>query len=114
MAAVQCAFSQLADRLSVTKEQAALGVIRIANSNMTNALKLISVNKGYDPRDFAFIAFGGGGAMHAVALAQEIGARKVIIPANAGVFSAWGMLMTDLRRDMLKTEIVTVKAKCAE
>jgi N-methylhydantoinase A len=114
MVAVERVFSELADKLSVTKEQTALGVIRIANSNMTNALKLISVNKGYDPRDFALITFGGGGAMHAIALAQEIGARKVIVPANAGVFSAWGMLMTDLRRDLIKTEIVTVEAQCAE
>ena len=105
MAAVTKSFEDLAQNLAITKKEAALGVIRIANANMTNALKLISVNKGYDPRDFSLLAFGGGGAMHAVSLAAEIGVTKVIIPANAGVFSAWGMLMTDLRRDVLQTHI---------
>lgn len=73
---------------------------------MVNAIKLISVNRGYDPRDFALIAFGGGGGMHACALANELGIKKVIIPNQSGVFSAWGMLLSDLRRDYLQTQIV--------
>src|SRR5690606_40484693 len=88
----------------------ARGVIRIANANMVNALKLVSTNKGYDPRDFALMAFGGGGALHAVELAEELGIPRVIIPVNAAVLSAWGMLLTDLRRDYLRTRVVAVNA----
>ena len=93
-------------RLGVDRAEAARGVVRIANNNMVNALKLISVNRGYDPRDFTLVAFGGGGGMHAVALAAELGIRKVVIPRAADVFSAWGMLMSDLRRDYFLTRLV--------
>jgi N-methylhydantoinase A len=75
---------------------------------MINALKLVSVNRGYDPRDFTLVAFGGGGGMHAVALAAELGIRKVAIPRAADVFSAWGMLMSDLRRDYFVTRLTTL------
>lgn len=86
-------------------EEGALGIIRIANANMLNALKLISVRKGYDPRDFSLVAFGGGGSMHAPALARDLGVKKVIVPVASSVFSAWGMLMTDLRHDYIQTYI---------
>ncbi|MGK7379086.1 hydantoinase/oxoprolinase family protein [Planococcus sp. 1R117A] len=86
-------------------EEAALGIIRIANANMLNALKLISVRKGHDPRDFTLVAFGGGGSMHAPALARELGVKKVVVPIASSVFSAWGMLMTDLRHDYIQTYI---------
>lgn len=91
-------------------EQAALGVIRLANANMVNALKLVSVHRGYDPRDFTLVAFGGGGAMHATALAAELRISRVLIPVNPAVFSAWGMLMTDLRYDLIWTSIVRTQA----
>jgi N-methylhydantoinase A len=86
-------------------EEAALGIIRIANSNMLNALKLISIRKGHNPGDFSLVAFGGGGSMHAPALAKELGVKKVIVPVASSVFSAWGMLMTDLRHDYIQTYI---------
>ena len=76
------AFASLSERLGVSVEDAARGVIRIANANMVNALKLVSVNRGQDPRDFALVAFGGGGPMHATALAKELGIPKVIIPIH--------------------------------
>jgi len=82
-----------------------MGVIRLADSNMVNALKLVSVRRGYDPREFVMVAFGGGGAMHAGALARELRLKKVLIPTNPAVFSAWGMLMTDLRQDFIRTSI---------
>jgi N-methylhydantoinase A len=75
---------------------------------MTTALRLVSTNKGHDPREFALMAFGGGGAMHAVALAEELKVPKVIIPVNSSVFSAWGMLLTDLRRDYIRTHLIDV------
>lgn len=96
---------KVARKFDMTAEEGALGIIRIANANMLNALKLISVRKGYDPRDFTLVAFGGGGSMHAPALAQELGVKKVVVPVASSVFSAWGMLMTDLRHDYIQTYI---------
>lgn len=99
----------IAKPFNVSVHDAALGIIRIANSNMLNALKLISVRKGHDPRDFTLIAFGGGGSMHAPTLARELGIKKVVIPYASPVFSAWGMLMTDLRNDFVQTYIKRVE-----
>lgn len=95
----------VAEPFQISVEDAALGIIRIADSNMLNALKLVSIRKGYDPRDFTLVAFGGGGPMHAPILAKELGVKKVIVPTAASVFSAWGMLMTDLRRDFIQTYV---------
>lgn len=106
--AVDEAFAPLQNRLGLSREEVARGIVRIANANMTGALRLVSTNKGYDPRDFAFMAFGGGGAMHAVALAEELRIPHVIIPINSSVFSAWGMLLTDLRRDYLQTRLTAL------
>ena len=105
MAALHKAFDRLGRRLGGSHAEIARGIIRIANANMINALKLVSLNKGHDPRDFSLIAFGGGGAMHALELGEELKVPKVIIPACSSVFSAWGMLMTDLRRDFLQTRV---------
>lgn len=106
MAAVERALGAIADRLELDPAEAASGVVRVANNNMINALKLVSLNRGYDPRDFTLVAFGGGGGMHAVALASELGIGKVVIPRAAEVFSAWGMLMSDLRRDFFVTRLL--------
>ncbi|RVT92967.1 hydantoinase/oxoprolinase family protein [Sphingomonas crocodyli] len=103
---VETAFAPLQSALGMSREEVARGIIRIANANMTRALRLVSTNKGHDPRDFSLMAFGGGGAMHAVALAEELKVPHVIIPVNSSVFSAWGMLLTDLRRDYLRTRMV--------
>lgn len=96
---------KVGDAFGMTAEEAAMSIIRVADSNMFNALKLISVRRGYDPRDFAMVAFGGGGPMHCAYLARELNVRKVIVPVAASVFSAWGMLMTDLRHDYIQTKI---------
>ena len=106
MQAAETALTELAGRLSVSIEDAARGIVRIANDNMVNALKLVSLNRGHDTRDFTLLAFGGGGAMHAVALAQELQISKVIVPNAASVFSAWGMMMSDLRRDYFATQLM--------
>jgi N-methylhydantoinase A len=111
MAALKAAFDPLAKALDISMAEVARGVVRIANANMTNALRLVSTNKGYDPRDFALMAFGGGGAMHAVALAEELRIPRVIVPVNSSVFSAWGMLLTDLRRDYLRTKPLALSAE---
>ena len=109
--AVDAAFAPLQERLGLSKVEVARGIVRIANANMTGALRLVSTNKGYDPRDFALMAFGGGGAMHAVALAEELRVPHVIVPVNSSVFSAWGMLLTDLRRDYLQTRLTGLTAE---
>jgi len=106
MAAVEQAFDPLSERLKLPACEIARGIIRIANDNMVNALKLVSLSRGHDPRELTLIAFGGGGAMHAVALAQELGVKKVIVPRGASVFSAWGMTMSDLRRDLFINRFV--------
>ena len=105
MVAAETALQALGDKLGVSTTEAAQGIVRIANSNMVNALKLVSLNRGYDTRDFTLLAFGGGGAMHAVALGQELMVKKVVVPAAASVFSAWGMMMSDLRRDYFVTQL---------
>ncbi len=106
MGALDTALGGLASRLNMTAAEVARGIVRIANSNMVNALKLVSVNRGHDPRDFTLVVFGGGGPMHGVALGQELGVKKVVVPRGAPVFSAWGMLMSDLRRDYFVTELM--------
>lgn len=114
MAAAEKAIRAVGEKLGVDADEAARGVIRIANNNMVNALKLVSLNRGHDPRDFTLVAFGGGGAMHAVALAQEMGVKKVVVPAAASVFSAWGMMMSDLRRDYFVTRLADLKSGAAD
>lgn len=109
MEAVTESFEVMGSEMGISPQDAARGVVRIANHNMINALKLVSINRGYDPRDFTMVAFGGGGAMHATALAKELNIPKVIIPAHSAVFSAWGMLMSDLRRDYIRTQPMAIK-----
>ena len=110
MDGVNRALDKLATTLNTTRQEVARSVVRVANNNMVNAIKLISVNRGHDPRDFTLIAFGGGGGMHACALARELAIKKVVIPKQSSVFSAWGMLLSDLRRDYLQTRIVELSA----
>ena len=107
---VRAAFTTIAETLNVTPIDAAQGALQLANALMINALKLVSLNRGHDPRDFSLMAFGGGGGLHAVALAEELNIPKVIIPPYAAVFSAWGMLMIDLRRDYINTAIIPLRA----
>jgi N-methylhydantoinase A len=108
--AVERALDAVAKPLKMSRSEAARGIVRIANSNMVNALKLVSMNRGHDPRDFALVAFGGGGPMHAVALATELSISQVIVPRAADVFSAWGMLMSELRRDYFATRLLPFSA----
>ncbi len=96
----------IAKPFNVSAEEAAQGILDIANSNMLNALKLISIRKGYDPEDFTMVAFGGGGPLHAINLAEELGMKKVIIPYGSSVFSALGMMMTEYRQDYIQTSLM--------
>jgi N-methylhydantoinase A/oxoprolinase/acetone carboxylase beta subunit len=78
---------------------AAEGILRIANANMERAIRLVSVERGHDPRDFALVAFGGCGGLHACEMARELGIRTVLVPEHAGALSALGMLLADRVRD---------------
>ena len=97
---------EIADFFGLSIEEAAMGVIRLADANMVNALKLVSVRRGYDPREFTIVAFGGGGSMHAAALGRELRVKRILVPTAPAVFSAWGMLMADLRNDYIRTMVV--------
>jgi N-methylhydantoinase A len=103
------ALGELGESIGRSPEDTANGVIRLANANMINALKLVSVRRGYDPRDFVLVACGGGGAMHAAALAADLHVKKVVIPPFPGYFSAWGMLVTEPRIDLVRTHILRTR-----
>jgi N-methylhydantoinase A len=96
---------RIADPLHLSVADAALGIIRIADSAMSLAVRAVSVNKGVDPRDTAMIAFGGGGPLHACAIAREIFIPRVVVPKLPGTFSALGMLMASWRQDFVRTLI---------
>lgn len=100
------ALASIADRFDTTPEGAAHGVLRIVNSNMTNALKQVSIRRGYDPREFVLVASGGAGPLHAPVLGRELGVKEVVVPRAPGQFSAWGMLQSDLRRDYIRTSVM--------
>jgi N-methylhydantoinase A/oxoprolinase/acetone carboxylase beta subunit len=93
------AIDRIAKDLKLTRRAAAEGIIRIANANMERAIRSVSVERGYDPRDFALVAFGGCGGLHACEIADDLGITTVVVPEQAGVLSAMGMLMADRVRD---------------
>lgn len=92
-------YRELGSRLGVDMYEAAVSVIRIANSMMGKILRIVSVERGYDPRDFSLVAFGGAGPMHVCALAEELEINRVMLPRNPGMFSALGLLTADLFHD---------------
>jgi len=100
------AVSWIANRFHITAEEAAFAIIRLANDNASQVLRLISVQRGYDPRDFALVAHGGSGPMLSPFIAEELEIPRVIVPViPPGNFSAWGLLMSDLRQDATKTVV---------
>ena len=88
-----------AKRLGVSVERLAEGIVRIANANMERAIRVVSLERGYDPRGFALVAFGGAGGMHACEIAERLEIRTVVVPRYAGVLSALGTLMADVTKD---------------
>tara|TARA_Y100001960_G_scaffold305242_1_gene359215 strand:+ start:1472 stop:3502 length:2031 start_codon:yes stop_codon:yes gene_type:complete len=100
------AMETIAKGLNTDVISAAESVIRLADADMINALKLISIQRGHDPRDFVLVVGGGGGAMHAATLGRDLGVREVIVPRYPGYFSAWGMLATEPRRDFVMTHLM--------
>jgi N-methylhydantoinase A len=90
----------VAAHYAMTPEEAALGMITVINSTMARLLWEVMIGRGYDPRDFSLLAFGGAGPLHACALAQALAIREVIVPVMPGTFSALGMISADIRRDL--------------
>jgi N-methylhydantoinase A len=97
------ALTRLGESLGLDALETALGVVRVANAEMGRALRVISVERGLDPREFALVAFGGAGGLHACALAEELGLRTVLVPRAGGVLSALGLAISDVRRDYSHT-----------
>ncbi|MEM3449021.1 MAG: hydantoinase/oxoprolinase family protein [Nitrososphaerota archaeon] len=103
-------FEEIAQRLKLSLKSAAYGAIQVANDNSSNLIRLISVSKGYDPREFTLVAHGGSGPMMAPFIAEELGIPKIIIPAiPSGVFNAWGMIGLDIRHEFIQTEIQEIE-----
>lgn len=98
--ATQSAIHGIAEQLGLSDVELAEGILSIINAKMADAIRTITIQQGIDPRDFAIVAFGGAGSMHAVWLARELDIPEVIVPWSPGTFSAWGMLQTDIRRDL--------------
>jgi len=101
--AAQAITGKIARPLGLSLEEAALGILTIANFNMSLAVRAVSVEKGYDPRDCALVPSGGGGPLHALAIARELSVPRVIIPPMPAHFSAFGMLLADLKHDYVQT-----------
>jgi N-methylhydantoinase A len=101
------AVTDLAARMdgTLTVDALAEGIVRIAVARMTSAIREISIQRGHDPRDFTLIAFGGAGPMHALALADEIGIPRVLVPRHPGNFSALGLLASDIKHDEVRTRV---------
>ncbi|RLG45784.1 MAG: hydantoinase/oxoprolinase family protein [Thermoproteota archaeon] len=97
------ALGKIADRLGMDIIEAAFGVYEVVNVNMADAIRVVTIQKGYDPREFTMIAFGGAGPVHAAALAKELKIPKVIVPKTASAFSALGMVGSNLRHDFSRT-----------
>ncbi|HYB70582.1 MAG TPA: hydantoinase/oxoprolinase family protein, partial [Candidatus Bathyarchaeia archaeon] len=94
---------EVAAPLGLDPLAAASGIVEIANAHMIGAMRLVSVQRGYDPRDFVLVAFGGAGPLHANALARELGIPTVLVPPSPGITSAVGMLVTDVRHEFVAT-----------
>src|SRR5262249_6498873 len=94
-------------KLSV--QELAAGIVRVVNANMEKAIRVVSIERGYDPRQFALVAFGGAGGMHACELAQALRIPKVIIPAYPGGLSALGILISDVVKDHSRTVLMRVR-----
>jgi N-methylhydantoinase A len=103
VARARAVLSKLGTGLGLTAEQAALGVVAVSNAHMERALRLISVERGYDPRRFTLLSFGGAGGLHAVDLARGLGIPSVLVPPLASTLSAFGMLAADVIKDYTLT-----------
>jgi N-methylhydantoinase A len=109
--AAERALERLGTRLGVGARDAARGLLRVATEQMADALRLVTVRRGLDPRDFVMVAYGGAGPIHAGTLARRLGVARTVIPPGPGHLSALGMLLSDLRSDAVRTHVGPLEAE---
>ena len=105
---------RIADPLGLSLEEAAHGITHLADTNMIHAIRRVTIERGHDPRDFTLLGYGGGGGLFAASLAREMEIGKTIIPVNPAVFSAWGILNSDFREDVVRTTVMPTAALSVE
>jgi N-methylhydantoinase A len=105
----RAAIERLAAGLGVPFVQAARGVLSVVQTNMLGAIRIVSVRKGYDPRGYTMVAFGGAGPLHAGALARDLGIRQVLVPPAPGILCAMGLLVEPLRLDLVRTRVLPIE-----
>jgi len=105
-AAAGAAVANLAEELGLETKQCAAGILKVANAEMVRALRVMTVARGLDPRGFTLLAFGGAGPLHAVAIAEDLGIERILVPVDGGVFSALGLAAADQRRDVVTTVLL--------
>ncbi|MCR8632804.1 hydantoinase/oxoprolinase family protein [Paenibacillus radicis (ex Xue et al. 2023)] len=104
----------ICDRTNLSLLEATMGILSVVNANMTRAIRLISVEKGYDPREFTLVSFGGGGGLHCGALARELGIPRILVPPSPGTFCSLGLLVTDVRSDYVRSSLLESSASSME
>ncbi|HKF80387.1 MAG TPA: hydantoinase/oxoprolinase family protein [Thermoleophilaceae bacterium] len=112
--AAEHALAALASELGLSLEEAAAGVVRVANTGMAQAVRVVTVERGIDPRDLALVAFGGAGPLHAAAIADELGMTRVVAPTASGVLSALGLIVSERRRDLVESVLLSGDALSGE
>ncbi len=113
-AAARQVFQPLAERFSLTVEQAAASALQLADANVVRAIQLVSTERGRDPRDYALVPFGGAGPLHAARIAEELGIATIVVPPNAGVISAYGLVASDYTKFSAVTRKMKLDAAAAE
>ncbi|BAU22724.1 5-oxoprolinase [Caldimicrobium thiodismutans] len=105
------AISEIAQRIGLSPFETALGIIKIANTHMARAISKVSVERGFDPREFVLFTYGGSGGLHACALARDLGIPKILVPKFAGAFSAFGLYFANLIKDFSQTVLIRLEEK---
>jgi N-methylhydantoinase A len=106
--------ARIAEPLGLAMEQAAGGILTMTNANLAAAIRLSLFEKGLDPRDFTLLSFGGAGSLHALAVAEELGIRRVVFPTDASTLSAWGILHSDLGHDFARSRVMLAEPASLE
>ena len=110
----KAAIGALAEKLGLGVMETAQGIISVVTANMARAIRVISIQRGHDPRDYTLMAFGGAGPLHAARLAKELDMRRVLVPRNPGILCAMGLLLTDLRADFAATKLLPASEASVE
>jgi N-methylhydantoinase A len=113
-AAAERVVGALAEELGLSVDDAAAGIARVASAAMAQAVRVVTVERGIDPRDLALVPFGGAGPLHAAQIADELGMRRVLVPVASGVLSAFGLVVAERRRDLVESVLLTGETLTSE